>query len=227
MATVRIPPVLRPAVGGEKELSAEGSSVGEILRSLAGTHPDTQSQLFAADGGLNRYVNVYLNDEDVRVLDGLDTAVGERHAGDPARDGGRGAFLTVAHRTRRPVPGKSGAAAGVYTSVSESERSPQGMEAERSSTRRRARATVMAIAGIAGLAVAGADRAGARRPAKTLKAAHNKTLKETIVVDSKGMTLYAPRARRRPTPAVQEQACFCFWPPYKVSKHAKLTKARA
>jgi sulfur-carrier protein len=76
MATVRIPPVLRDAVGGEKELSADGSSVGEILRSVAEEHPETQAQLFAADGGLNRYVNVYLNDEDVRVLDGLDTSVG-------------------------------------------------------------------------------------------------------------------------------------------------------
>jgi molybdopterin synthase sulfur carrier subunit len=78
MATVRIPPVLRSAVNGEKELSAEGSNVGEILRSLAESHPQTESQLFAADGGLNRYVNVYLNDEDVRVLDGLDTAVSEQ-----------------------------------------------------------------------------------------------------------------------------------------------------
>ncbi len=76
MATIRIPPVLRPAVGGEKELSAEGSSVGEILQSVVESHPDTQSQLFAPDGGLNRYVNVYLNDEDVRVLDGLETQVG-------------------------------------------------------------------------------------------------------------------------------------------------------
>jgi molybdopterin converting factor small subunit len=75
MATIRIPPVLRPAVGGEKELSAEGESVGAILRSLADSHPETQSQLFSADGGLNRYVNVYLNDEDVRVLDGLETPV--------------------------------------------------------------------------------------------------------------------------------------------------------
>ena len=77
MATVRIPPVLRSSVGGEKELTAEGSSVGEILRELAGRHPDTESQLFAAGGELNRYVNVYLNDEDVRVLDGLDTRVSE------------------------------------------------------------------------------------------------------------------------------------------------------
>jgi molybdopterin converting factor small subunit len=78
MATIRIPPVLRPSVGGEKELTAEGSSVGEVLQSVVQSHPDTESQLFAPDGGLNRYVNVYLNDEDVRVLDGLETAVGER-----------------------------------------------------------------------------------------------------------------------------------------------------
>jgi molybdopterin synthase sulfur carrier subunit len=76
MATIRIPPVLRAAVGGEKELSANGDSVGEILRSVADSHPETQTQLFSPDGGLNRYVNVYLNDEDVRVLDGLETAVG-------------------------------------------------------------------------------------------------------------------------------------------------------
>jgi sulfur-carrier protein len=75
MATVKIPPVLRPSVGGEKELEAAGDNVGEILRSVVDSHPDTQAQLFAADGGLNRYVNVYLNDEDVRVLDGLETAV--------------------------------------------------------------------------------------------------------------------------------------------------------
>ena len=77
MATVKIPPVLRASVGGEKEVSAEGASVGEVLNALATAHPQTQSQLFSAEGELNRYVNVYLNDEDVRVLDGLDTAVGD------------------------------------------------------------------------------------------------------------------------------------------------------
>jgi sulfur-carrier protein len=75
MATVRIPPVLRPSVGGEKELDADGDSVGEILEAVAEMHPETRSQLFSTDGELNRYVNVYLNDEDVRVLDGLDTEV--------------------------------------------------------------------------------------------------------------------------------------------------------
>ena len=76
MATIKIPPVLRPFVGGEREVSASGENVGEILRDLAANHPATESQIFSADGELNRYVNVYLNDEDVRVLDGLDTGVG-------------------------------------------------------------------------------------------------------------------------------------------------------
>jgi molybdopterin converting factor small subunit len=77
MATIRIPPVLRASVGGEREITADGASVGEILHAVAQAHPETQTQLFGADGDLNRYVNVYLNDEDVRVLDGLDTAVSE------------------------------------------------------------------------------------------------------------------------------------------------------
>ena len=91
MATVRIPPVLRPSVGGEREIEAAGSNIGEVLQSLVTAHPATQAQIFGADGTLNRYVNVYLNDEDVRVLEGLETAVG---AGDhvvilPAMAGGR------------------------------------------------------------------------------------------------------------------------------------------
>jgi molybdopterin synthase sulfur carrier subunit len=75
MATIRIPPVLRPKTGGQPEVEADGSNVGEVLRALTSAHPDTESQLFGEDGELNRYVNVYLNDEDVRVLDGLDTGV--------------------------------------------------------------------------------------------------------------------------------------------------------
>ena len=78
MATVKIPPVLRASTGGEKEVAAAGGSVGEVLRDLADRHPSTQGQLLADGGDLNRYVNVYLNDEDVRVLQGLDTPVAER-----------------------------------------------------------------------------------------------------------------------------------------------------
>jgi molybdopterin converting factor small subunit len=76
MAIVRIPPVLRPSTGGVKEVDAAGENVGDVLRSLGDQHPDTKTQIFGGDGALNRYVNVYLNDEDVRVLEGLDTAVG-------------------------------------------------------------------------------------------------------------------------------------------------------
>ncbi len=74
-----------------------------MLSALVAAHPDTQSQLFGADGELNRYVNVYLNDEDVRVLDGLETAVGE---GDtlvilPAMAGG-GSLTRRVSPLRRP-----------------------------------------------------------------------------------------------------------------------------
>jgi len=91
VSVVKIPPVLRSSVGGAKQVEASGGNVGEVLRALADQHPATESQLFSEDGQLNRYVNVYLNDEDVRVLDGLDTGVSE---GDtivilPAMAGGR------------------------------------------------------------------------------------------------------------------------------------------
>ena len=80
MATIRIPPVLRPSVGGEREVSVDGDTVGAVLQNLADAHPETRGQLFDDGGELNRYVNVYLNDEDVRVLDGLETAVADADA---------------------------------------------------------------------------------------------------------------------------------------------------
>jgi sulfur-carrier protein len=90
VTTVKIPPVLRSSVGGLKEVEAPGGDVGEVLRSVVAQHPATESQLFAEDGGLNRYVNVYLNDEDVRVLEGLETSVsaGDRVVILPAMAGG-------------------------------------------------------------------------------------------------------------------------------------------
>ena len=77
MAKVKIPPVLRQHTGGESEVDLEGASVGAVLESLVSQFPDTRSQLFGEDDELNRFVNVYLNDEDVRVLDGLGTEVAE------------------------------------------------------------------------------------------------------------------------------------------------------
>jgi molybdopterin synthase sulfur carrier subunit len=77
MAKIKIPPVLRPSVGGSKEVQAGGDDVREVLRALAEQHPATEQQLFGADGSLNRYVNVYLNDEDVRFLEGISTKLAD------------------------------------------------------------------------------------------------------------------------------------------------------
>ncbi|MGA7397801.1 MAG: ubiquitin-like small modifier protein 1 [Solirubrobacterales bacterium] len=75
MPSVKIPPVLRQHTGGATDVDVTGSKVGEVLNAFADQFPETKSQLFSEEGELNRFVNVYLNDEDVRVLDGLDTAV--------------------------------------------------------------------------------------------------------------------------------------------------------
>jgi molybdopterin converting factor small subunit len=77
MPTIKVPPVLRAQTDGESEVSVDGGTVGEALRELADRYPETKEQLFSPEGDLNRYVNVYLNDEDVRVLDGLDTGAAD------------------------------------------------------------------------------------------------------------------------------------------------------
>jgi sulfur-carrier protein len=77
MPTIKVPPVLRSNTDGEAEVSVEGATVGDVLTALAERYPSTREQLFAEDGELNRYVNVYLNDEDVRVLDGLGTSAAD------------------------------------------------------------------------------------------------------------------------------------------------------
>jgi sulfur-carrier protein len=77
MPTIKVPPVLRQHTDGEAEVSVEGGNVGDALRALAERFPATRDQLFSPEGDLNRYVNVYLNDEDVRVLDGLDTSAAD------------------------------------------------------------------------------------------------------------------------------------------------------
>ena len=77
MPKVKIPPVLRAQTNGESLVEVQGGDVGGVLKGLASAHPDVTKQLFDEAGELNRYVNVYLNDEDVRLLDGLDTAVND------------------------------------------------------------------------------------------------------------------------------------------------------
>ena len=76
MARVRIPPTLRNEVGGARELEAHGATVGEVIDDLVERYPALRAQLFQ-NGGLGSFVNVYLGGEDVRMRDGLDTAVDE------------------------------------------------------------------------------------------------------------------------------------------------------
>ena len=75
MSTVRIPPVLREAVGGSRTLAAHGSTVTEVLADLFASHPALRERV-TLDGELSPFVNVYVNDRDVRYRDGLETAVG-------------------------------------------------------------------------------------------------------------------------------------------------------
>ena len=75
MSTVKVPAVLRANVGGAREVDAAGSTIGEVLDALVSSYPALRDQLFAEDGELNRFVNVYVNGQDVRYLDGRGTAV--------------------------------------------------------------------------------------------------------------------------------------------------------
>jgi len=77
MTMVRIPPVLRAQAGDSKQVEAAGDTVGALLEDLVGRHPGLREQLLDDDGGLHRFVNVYLNGQDVRYMDGLATAVRE------------------------------------------------------------------------------------------------------------------------------------------------------
>ena len=78
MSIVRIPPVLRAAAGGEKQLEVDGATVGEVLAGLVERHPSLGPQLLTPDGELNRFVNVYVDGQDVRYTGDLATPVGER-----------------------------------------------------------------------------------------------------------------------------------------------------
>ena len=74
MTRVRIPPTLREQTGGEREVVAEGGTVRDLLDDLMGRFPALRTQL-VEDGDLAPFVNVYLEGEDVRTLDGVDTEV--------------------------------------------------------------------------------------------------------------------------------------------------------
>ena len=72
---VNLPTVLRSHAGGAKTVSAEGSTVGEVLTGLVGEYPGLSGQIIDDTGALHKFVNVYLNDDDVRYLSALDTPV--------------------------------------------------------------------------------------------------------------------------------------------------------
>jgi molybdopterin converting factor small subunit len=73
---VNLPTVLRPHAGGAKTVTADGATVGQVLNGLVGEYPGLAGQVIDDSGALHRFVNVYLNDDDVRYLSALDTPVG-------------------------------------------------------------------------------------------------------------------------------------------------------
>ena len=75
MATIRLAPVLRASAGGSKQVSAQGSTLAEVLNDLYARFPSLKEQIQSGDQ-LSRYINVYVNDQDVRFLKGLETQVG-------------------------------------------------------------------------------------------------------------------------------------------------------
>ena len=88
--TVRIPTTLRPLAGGSSEVEDDGATVGDVLKSLDAKHPGFSDRLLDEDGGLRKFVNIFVADDDVRFLDGLATPVpdGETVAIIPAVAGG-------------------------------------------------------------------------------------------------------------------------------------------
>ncbi|MGH9044633.1 MAG: ubiquitin-like small modifier protein 1 [Acidimicrobiales bacterium] len=74
---VHLPTLLRSAAGGRATVNVDGKTVGEIIRALVSAHPAMGEQVLNPDGTLHKFVNVYVNDDDVRYLSALDTPVGE------------------------------------------------------------------------------------------------------------------------------------------------------
>jgi len=72
---VRLPTVLRSAAGGAATVTVEGDTIGAVLDALVTDHPGLSDQLLNGDGTLHKFVNVYVNDDDVRYLSLLDTPV--------------------------------------------------------------------------------------------------------------------------------------------------------
>ena len=75
--TVRVPTTLRTLTAGESTVDVDGDTVSAVLDNLESVHPGFKSRLLEDDGSLRRFVNLFVADDDVRFMDGLDTAVPE------------------------------------------------------------------------------------------------------------------------------------------------------
>jgi MoaD family protein len=73
--TIKLPTILRKHAGNEAKVSADGSTLREVLKDLESRYPGITKNVVAEDGGLHRFINVYLNDEDVRYLGSLETEI--------------------------------------------------------------------------------------------------------------------------------------------------------
>ena len=72
---VRLPTVLRAQAGGASVVRVDGATIGEVLAKLVAEYPGMSGQVLTEDGGLHKFVNIYVDDDDVRYLQGLDTPV--------------------------------------------------------------------------------------------------------------------------------------------------------
>ena len=75
--TVLIPNALRPQVDDQASLDLSGASIREVLTTLSGQYPELGKRLYKAENELNRFINVYVNDEDIRFLDNMDTVLND------------------------------------------------------------------------------------------------------------------------------------------------------
>jgi sulfur-carrier protein len=88
--TVRIPTTLRPMAGGNSQVQVEGATLSEVIANLDAAHPGFRDRLLDESGALRKFVNIFVSDDDVRYLDGLNTPVpaGETVSIIPAVAGG-------------------------------------------------------------------------------------------------------------------------------------------
>ena len=90
LVRIRVTAVLQKLIGGQKEIKARGTTVATVVDDIEAKHPGFKLQLYSADGQLHRFVNIYVNDEDIRYTGGVRTIVKEGDVLDilPALAGG-------------------------------------------------------------------------------------------------------------------------------------------